>query len=72
MGKIAGGMFQFNFHGITGMASILIMLFHAIWATTVIVKDDENMKLKFNKFSIVVWIIWLIPLVSGIIYGATV
>jgi len=72
MGKIAGGIFQFNFHGITGMSAILLMLFHAIWATIVIVKDDENMKLKFNKFSIVVWIIWLIPMVSGIIYGATV
>jgi len=54
------------------MSAILLMLFHAIWATIVIVKDDENMKLKFNKFSIVVWIIWLIPMVSGIIYGATV
>jgi uncharacterized repeat protein (TIGR03987 family) len=72
MGKIAGGVFQFNFHGITGMIGILLMMFNAIWATIAIVKDDENMKLKFNKFSIVVWIIWMIPMVSGIIYGVTV
>lgn len=72
MGKIAGGIFQSTFHGITGMSAILLMLFHAIWATMVIVKDDENMKLKFHKFSIVVWIIWLIPMISGIIYGIAV
>ena len=70
MGKIAGGMFEFNFHGITGMLAILLMLFHAIWATTVTVKDDEKMKMNFHKFSIAVWIIWLIPMVSGIIFGS--
>lgn len=72
MGSLAGGMFQLKFHGITGMAAILLMLFHAIWATIVIVRKDEKMKLDFHKFSIVVWIIWLIPMVSGIIYGSTV
>ena len=29
MGEMAGSMFQFNFHGITGMAAILLMLFHS-------------------------------------------
>ena len=72
MGKIAGGMLQFNFHGITGLSAILLMLFHAIWATRVIIQRDENAKLKFHKFSIVVWIIWLIPMVSGMIFGSNV
>lgn len=70
MGSIAGGMFQFNFHGITGMTAILLMLFHATWATIVMVKNDEKMKVSFHKFSIVVWVIWLIPMLSGMIFGA--
>jgi len=72
MGSLSGGIFQANFHGITGMIAILLMLFHAIWASIVIIRKDENMKLNFHKFSIVVWIIWLIPMVSGIMYGVTI
>jgi uncharacterized repeat protein (TIGR03987 family) len=71
MGSIAGGLFQVNFHGITGLAAIILMLFHALWATLVIVKKNEGMKQNFHKFSLLVWIIWLIPMVSGMIYGTT-
>jgi len=69
MGSLSGGIFQANFHGITGMTAIILMFLHAIWASVVIIKKDEKMKLNFHRFSIVVWIIWLIPMVSGIIYG---
>lgn len=69
MGKIAGEMFQFNIHGITGLLAILLMLFHAIWATVVLLKNNIRSKETFHKFSIVVWIIWLIPYVSGMIVG---
>lgn len=69
MGKIAGGIFQFSFHGVTGMLAIILMLFHAIWATVVILKNNEKMKQSFHKFSIFVWIIWLIPMLSGMFFG---
>lgn len=55
----------FNFHGITGAIAILLMLFHAVWATFVLVRKNEVMMEKFHKFSVVVWIIWLIPYLSG-------
>jgi uncharacterized repeat protein (TIGR03987 family) len=71
MGKIAGNVFQVNFHGITGLLAIVLMLFHAIWATVVIVRNNENMKQNFHKFSIAVWVIWLIPMVSGMVFGMT-
>lgn len=71
MGKIAGGSFKFNFHGITGMAAIILMFVHAVWATYVISKNDDKMKDNFHKFSIVVWLIWLIPMISGMIFGIT-
>ncbi|KGP74768.1 membrane protein [Desulfosporosinus sp. Tol-M] len=71
MGLMVGSMLQFNFHGITGLAAIIIMLFHAVWATLVLIKKDEVLILKFHKFSILVWIIWLIPMVTGAIFGTT-
>ena len=69
MSKIAHGGFQFNFHGITGILAIILMLFHALWATVVLVKNDEKTKANFHKFSILVWVIWLIPFISGAILG---
>lgn len=61
--------FVLNFHGITGLLAILLMLFHALWATVVLVKNDEKAKANFHKLSIIVWIIWLIPFISGAIFG---
>jgi len=55
----------FNLHGITGVFAIALMLIHAIWAAVVLIKKDENMIAKFHKFSIVVWVIWLVPFISG-------
>lgn len=72
MGKMAGSIIQLNFHGLTGLLAILLMLFHAGWATIVMVKKDEEMILKFHKFSIVVWIIWLIPMITGMVLGSNV
>ena len=69
MGKIANGGFQLNFHGITGLLAIILMLFHALWATVVLVKNNTKAKINFHKFSIIVWVIWLIPFVSGAIFG---
>ena len=42
-------------HGISGLAAILLMLFHAIWATVVIIKQNPKQLQNFHKFSIVVW-----------------
>ena len=69
MSKIAGNGFELNFHGITGLLAILLMAFHAVWATVVIVKNNEEAKANFHKFSILVWVIWLIPYLSGVIFG---
>ena len=60
MSKIAFGGFQLNFHGITGLLAILLMIFHATWASYVILKSNEKAKRNFHKFSLIVWLIWLI------------
>ena len=56
-------------HSLTGFLAIVLMLFHAIWATWVLYKNDEKKKQTFHKFSIIVWIIWLVPYVIGLMIG---
>lgn len=58
-----------NIHGITGLLAIVLMLFHALWATWVLYKNDEAKKETFHKFSFVVWLIWLIPYIIGAVVG---
>jgi uncharacterized repeat protein (TIGR03987 family) len=71
MSILSGSLFATTFHGITGNIAIILMLFHAIWATIVLIRKNEKMILNFHKFSIMVWAIWLIPMISGAIFGAT-
>ena len=70
MSMISGSLIKFNFHGMTGLTAILLMLFHAVWATIVLLQRNEKKMRVFHKFSILVWAIWLIPMISGIILGA--
>lgn len=71
MSVLSGSLFKATFHGITGNAAILLMLFHAVWATIVLIRRNEKQILNFHKFSIFVWIIWLIPMISGMVFGAS-
>ncbi len=68
MFEMAGGM-TFDVHGLTGLLAIILMLVHAIWATIVLVRKDERWINKFHKFSVVVWLIWLVPYLSPMIIG---
>ena len=71
MSLLSGSLFKLTFHGITGNIAILLMLFHAVWATLVLVKKNEARINSFHRFSVFVWLIWLIPMVSGMVFGAT-
>jgi uncharacterized repeat protein (TIGR03987 family) len=63
MFEMAGGM-TYDIHGLTGLLAIVLMLVHAVWATWVLLKKDERLIVSFHKFSVVVWVIWLIPYFS--------
>jgi len=69
MGKIAGGPFAFSFHGITGMLAILLMLFHAVWGTVVHAGKRPEPKASFHRLSVAVWAVWLVPYLSGLVFG---
>ena len=68
MFEMAGGM-TFDVHGLTGLLAIVLMLVHAIWATIVLIRKDERWINNFHKFSVVVWLIWLVPYLSPMIIG---
>ena len=71
MGQLArqGGSSGMGLHGVTGLLAIVLMLFHAVWATVVLVKQDARRQQSFHKFSIFVWAVWLIPYVLGMVLG---
>ena len=58
---------KLSLHGVTGALAIILMIVHAIWATVVLVKNNEDSAKNFHKFSIAVWAIWLVPYVLGMI-----
>ncbi|NJC94969.1 MAG: TIGR03987 family protein [Anaerolineae bacterium] len=63
-----GGM-SFDIHGILGLLAIILMLIHSVWATVVLVKKDEKMIVNFHRFSVFVWLVWLVPYFSPMIIG---
>ncbi len=60
------GQIGFDIHGITGVLAILLMFIHAIWATAVIIRKDEKAIVNFHHFSVFVWLVWLIPFITGL------
>lgn len=70
MSKLAGDVLTVSFHSATGLAAIVLMAVHAVWATAVLAHGSEKSRQNFHKFSIFVWMVWLIPYVSGMVFGA--
>ena len=64
MFEMAGGI-ESEIHSVTGVVAILLMLVHAVWATTVLVLRNERAINNFHYFSVFVWALWLIPYFTG-------
>jgi uncharacterized repeat protein (TIGR03987 family) len=56
-------------HTLTGQIALWLMLAHAIWATYVVRKGSEGARGGFHRYSLIVWLIWLIPYFGGMIMG---
>ncbi|MBL8079702.1 MAG: TIGR03987 family protein [Anaerolineales bacterium] len=63
MFEYVGGM-SYDIHGFSGVLAIVLMFVHAIWATYVLIRKDDRMIVSFHKFSIFVWLVWLVPYFS--------
>jgi uncharacterized repeat protein (TIGR03987 family) len=64
MSDIAGG-FKLNIHGALGVLAIVLMLVHATWATTVLLIKKDDLVRNFHHFSLTVWALWMVSLVTG-------
>jgi len=64
----AGGL-TFDLHGISGVIAIVLMFIHAAWALITLLRNNEQALQNFHKFSVFVWVIWLIPYFSPMIFG---
>jgi len=66
--EMAGGITP-TIHAITGLLAIILMLVHALWATVVLLRRDERWIRSFHRFSLAVWLIWLVPYFSPMLLG---
>ncbi|MBK7173664.1 MAG: TIGR03987 family protein [Bacteroidales bacterium] len=70
MTKLADGPFNLmELHTLTGQIALWLMLAHAIWASYVVRKGSEKALSGFHRYSLVVWMIWLIPYFGGMMMG---
>jgi uncharacterized repeat protein (TIGR03987 family) len=68
MHRLSGGEFDIlEPHTLTGQIALWLMLAHATWATAVILKNQQRMKVRFHRYSLGVWLIWLIPYFGGML-----
>lgn len=67
----AGGLTA-DVHGISGVIAILLMLVHAIWALVVLIRADDAALRSFHRFSIFVWLVWLVPYFSPVFFAMAV
>jgi len=58
-----------SLHTITGQIAIWLMLVHTVWATRVVKRNDEELRRRFHRYSLVVWAIWLVPYIGGMVVG---
>lgn len=56
-------------HTLTGQIALWLMLIHAIWAVWVIKKGSEKFRKGFHKYSVFVWLVWLVPYFGGLYLG---
>ncbi len=70
MYQLAKGPFDLlALHTLTGQIALWLMLAHAIWATRVAWKGSDKARKNFHHYSLIVWLIWLIPYFGGMYMG---
>lgn len=70
MHRMAEGPFNLlEPHTLTGQLALWLMLAHAIWATYVIRRGSDALRRSFHKYSLFVWLVWLIPYFGGMYLG---
>jgi uncharacterized repeat protein (TIGR03987 family) len=70
MTRLANHSFNLlELHTLTGQIALWLMLFHAAWATYVVKKGSVASRMTFHRYSLIVWLIWLVPYFGGMVMG---
>ncbi len=70
MHRLAKGPFDLRApHTLTGQIALWLMLAHALWATRVVRQGTEAIRKDFHRYSLVVWLVWLVPYFGGMVIG---
>lgn len=56
-------------HAVSGALALGLMAFHAVWATIILIRRNERRLAGFHRFSVVVWLFWLVPYFIGMLLG---
>ena len=70
MTRMAEGPFDpSELHTLTGQIALWLMLAHAIWATVVTLRGSDEVRTGFHRYSLFVWLVWLVPYFGGMYIG---
>jgi uncharacterized repeat protein (TIGR03987 family) len=70
MRRLATGPFTLRDpHTLTGQVALWLMLVHAIWATRVTCHGSLEARHGFHRYSLFVWLVWLVPYFGGLYLG---
>ena len=70
MHRMATGPFDLReLHTLTGQIALWLMLAHAIWASRVAYRGSEEARTGFHRYSLFVWLVWLVPYFGGMYLG---
>ncbi len=65
------GHLIFTAHSVAGFLGLTLMVFHCGWAFFVLKNNDAKRQATFHRFSILVWLFWLLSYFSGLYLGIT-
>ncbi len=54
-------------HTLTGQMALWLMFGHALWATFAVRKGSEKTRTGFHRYSLFVWLVWLVPYFGGMV-----
>lgn len=69
MDLIEPGVDWLSAHTITGQIALWLMFAHAIWATVTVRRGTDEARTGFHRYSVIVWLIWLVPYFGGMFVG---
>jgi uncharacterized repeat protein (TIGR03987 family) len=70
MHRLSDGPFDLlESHTLTGQIALWLMLAHAVWATRVARSGSEEARTGFHRYSLFVWLVWLVPYIGGMYLG---